>query len=76
MAGKRNDHPSTIYQSGREDESMQIWLVRHAQSKSQTGEDGDVHNPELSNLGIDHQRNRHVRYWHHCSHVADLLGTQ
>lgn len=30
----------------------QIWLVRHAQSKSQTGEDSDDLNPELSDLGI------------------------
>lgn len=29
----------------------QIWLVRHAQSKSQTGEDTDVLNPELSQVG-------------------------
>jgi broad specificity phosphatase PhoE len=29
----------------------QIWLVRHAQSKSQTGEDNDGRNPELSDLG-------------------------
>jgi broad specificity phosphatase PhoE len=29
----------------------QIWLVRHAQSKSQTGEDKDGRNPELSDLG-------------------------
>ena len=28
-----------------------IWLVLHAQSKSQTGEDGDGRNPELSELG-------------------------
>jgi broad specificity phosphatase PhoE len=29
----------------------QIWLVRHAQSKSQSGEDNDERNPELSDLG-------------------------
>lgn len=28
-----------------------IWLVRHGQSKSQTGEDTDTVNPELSSLG-------------------------
>ena len=28
-----------------------IWLVRHGQSKSQSAEDDDVVNPELSNLG-------------------------
>lgn len=29
----------------------QIWLVRHGQSRSQSGEDPDVLNPELSELG-------------------------
>ena len=28
-----------------------IWLIRHGQSKSQTGEDHDTVNPELSSLG-------------------------
>ena len=29
-----------------------IWLVRHGQSKSQTGEDNDTVKPELSSLGV------------------------
>ena len=42
------EHISRIYWRN---EMKPIWLVRHGQSKSQTGEDNDTVNPELSSRG-------------------------
>ena len=53
-----------------------IWLVRHGQSQSQTGESDDHLNPPLSDLGIVQagEQNRFVRYWNERAHVMDLLA--
>ena len=36
--------------------TKRIWLVRHGQSRSQTGESDDHLDPELSDLGVEQAR--------------------